>query len=51
MSSMGRLFEYQWNGYNRRGRRVGVGTYMAQVIVKENSKTVYTEKIFVGVKK
>jgi hypothetical protein len=51
MSSMGRHFKYQWNGYNRRGRRVGVGTYMAQVIVKENSKTVYTEKIFVGVKK
>ncbi|NLG16818.1 MAG: fibro-slime domain-containing protein [Fibrobacter sp.] len=50
MTFQNRYFQYYWNGYNRRGRKVGNGVYIAQVAVYDNKKVLWTNKINIAVK-
>ena len=48
--TMDRYFQYYWNGYSRRGRKVGNGVYIALVSINDIKKVLWTNKINIAVK-
>jgi flagellar hook assembly protein FlgD len=51
MKSHRLLYYFQWDGYNRNGRTVGTGTYLAVVTVRQNNRSVLTKRLRIGVKR
>jgi hypothetical protein len=49
MVEQGRRLYWVWDDYNRHGRKVGTGTYLAVVRVSENGKRVVERRVLVGV--